>query len=539
VVLDSPTNNFCTLNPINPEGDAPLSDGNLVVGSTTDNYALGTVLIPSTGKWYFEGTVEQVSLVAIGIQMADAQVPDGAPSRDENIVYGSNGSLYGPNDTSVAYGGSYTVNDVIGVAVNMDDGEMTFYKNNVSQGTLDSTDFTYDIRDYDWVAKYACYNGDGRLRANFGQSGFTYTPPTDYLALSTSNLPEPTISPADDASPEDYFGTLLWTGDNTSGRTIATGETGVTGDVNFTPDWVWIKGRSDATNHLLTDVIRGGTAQLRSNLTSAESQFGDVDLTFTDGGFTNAGSASNESGRTFVAWNWKANGSGVSNTDGSITSQVSANTESGFSIVSYTGTGSAATIGHGLDSAPEMVIYKCRNVSTQWPVYAESVGATKVTFLDGTGASATSSVFNNTAPSSSALSLGSDGDANGSGRTYIAYCFHSVEGFSKFGSYTGNGSADGPFVFCGFRPAFVLIKNISRSGPFWIAQDSKRDPFNTTTKSLSPNSSNAESDASDNAIDFLSNGFKHRDNNGSHNESGSDYIYMAFAENPFKYSNAR
>jgi len=353
-----------------------------------------------------------------------------------------------------------------------------------------------------------------------------------YLPLSTANLPDPAIDPAQGSSPEDYFNTVLYTGTGSS--------LDVTG-VGFDPDFVWSKSRSNVTNHFLGDIVRGNDKCLFTDGTYAEATSTAYYDFITDGFNLGTGSSINASGYTYVAWNWKANGSGVSNTDGSITSTVSANTESGFSIVSYTGTGANATVGHGLDSAPEMIIGKSRdNASTGWNVYHESTGNTGILQLNATGAFYANSVYwQNTSPTNSVFTIGTQSEMNNLNEDIIAYCFHSVDGFSKFGSYTGNGSADGTFVYTGFRPAFVLIKLTSASGSEWVIFDDERNAYNLSNLHLYPNSSSSEQTAATNVLDMVSNGFKLRGSGAMVNTSGATYIYMAFAENPFKYSNAR
>jgi hypothetical protein len=354
-----------------------------------------------------------------------------------------------------------------------------------------------------------------------------------YLPLSTANLPDPAIDPAQGSSPQDYFGTLPYDG---SGSTQT-----VTG-LDFEPDFVWIKSRSNATGHYLHDSVRGDTKYLFSNATNAEGDWdgtGNGMVQFVDGGFElSGGTGIDGSTRTYVAWNWKANGSGVSNTDGSITSTVSANTESGFSIVSYTGTGSATntdTVGHGLGVKPDLYIIKNRDTANSWLVRTDLIdGSSDFLLLDGTAAKSNSSV---TYADDSVFSLGSSAGDNGSGDAHIAYCFHSVEGFSKFGSYTGNGSTDGPFVYTGFRPAFVLVKGAGGTSS-WSMHDSIRSEENDDAMELlKAQSSDAESTRA--SIDMLSNGFKVRSSINDYNKSSATMIYMAFAENPFKYSNAR
>jgi hypothetical protein len=328
--------------------------------------------------------------------------------------------------------------------------------------------------------------------------------------------------------PDDYFNTVLYTGNGTTQS--------ITG-VGFQPDWIWIKGRSSAQYHTLYDVVRGVNNRLFTNTTDAESTTTQMTSFDSDGFSVSTGGgvydSTNGSGITFASWNWKANGAGVSNTAGSINSTVSASTTSGFSIVSYTGNATAgATIGHGLGVAPSLIITKARaNAGRFWGVYSKSLGNTGVMALNSTQAFDISTTYwNDTTPSSSVFTVGTNGDTN-SASGMIAYCFAEVKGFSKFGSYTGNGSADGPFIYTGFKPAFVMFKNTS-SALFWQIHDSARDPFNEVQKRLAPNSSDAEGSGSI-PIDFLSNGIKLRTTATTWNESGSNLIYMAFAENPF------
>jgi len=353
-----------------------------------------------------------------------------------------------------------------------------------------------------------------------------------YLPLSTANLPDPAIDPAQGSSPEDYFDTALYTGNGTSTE-VST--------LNFQPDFVWGKKRSTSGSHFLLDSIRGVNSTLSSDTTGAEDTSTDIFTSFDSDGFTvGANGQSNSNGVTYVAWNWKANGSGVSNTDGSITSTVSANTESGFSVGTFVGNQtSGATVGHGLSQAPEMLIIRDRPTANDWPVYHASVGATAFLKLNATNVQATDSgLWNNTAPTASVFTLGSSNLANNNTKSHVFYAFHSVDGFSKLGSYTGNGSADGPFVYTGFRPAFVIIKNAD-FGEIWPMFDDKRDADNQVENPVYANLSGSEGTSSSRGLDFLSNGFKIRGTDTSVNRSGDTHIYMAFAENPFKYSNAR
>ena len=330
----------------------------------------------------------------------------------------------------------------------------------------------------------------------------------------------------------DYFNTVLYTG-NGSARTITTG---------MQPDLNWIKRRNQVDNHWWTDSVRGATKYIGSNRTNAEATETTAVTGITSTGFTlgddsNQGEV-NANTYTYCSWNWKANGTGVANTDGSISSTVSANTTSGFSIVSYTGNGGSTpkTVGHGLGVAPKMIIIKPRNLAYDWMIYNENVGATKGMCLNTTQAPFTSSNFNDTAPTTSVFSVKNNA-TNETNGTYIAYCFAEKQGYSKFGSYTGNGSTDGTFVYTGFKPAWVMIKRSSSTGN-WELFDNKRDIDNTVGHFLEANTSGVDSDlsASHTPLDFLSNGFKLRNSSltgdTNINLSGSSYIYMAFAEQP-------
>jgi hypothetical protein len=329
---------------------------------------------------------------------------------------------------------------------------------------------------------------------------------------------------------DDYFNPVIYTG---TGASLA--NTGV----GFQPDFTWIKGRSGATEHVLTDSVRGVTIELSSNDTGADETVAQGLTAFGTDGFTVGTDGSyNTSSATYASWNWKAGGTAVSNTAGSITSSVSANTTAGFSIVSYTGTGAVATIGHGLGVVPAMIIVKVRSSAGDWSVYHTTLGNTKNLKLNTTAAEQTSiNYWNNTSPDVDKFTVYNESNVNGSGQTYIAYCFAEVKGFSKFGSYTGNGSADGTFVYTGFKPAFVLVKNTQEAAAEWRIIDNKRSDaggFNLIDKTLDSNNSDAELDAGSTwIVDFLSNGFKWRINTATVNAVGENHIYMAFAENPF------
>ena len=323
---------------------------------------------------------------------------------------------------------------------------------------------------------------------------------------------------------------------NGSTQTVSNAVNGV----SFQPDFVWAKNRTNAIGNALFDSVRGTGLSIVSNSTGAETNEGSFGVTaFNSNGF-NVGSNSsvNQSTASIVAWQWKAGGTAVSNTAGSITSSVSANTTAGFSVATYTGNGSAgATFGHGLGVAPSFVIIKERSNANGWLCYHISTGNTGYLELDATLSFQTLSTFlNNTTPSSTVVTLGTVSNVNRSGGTFVAYCFAPVAGYSAFGSYTGNGSADGPFVYTGFRPKYVLIKRTDTTDN-WLMEDTSRSTYNQTAASLYPNLSNAEDTG--NPLDILSNGFKSRSASTTFNASSGTYIYACFAENPLKYANAR
>ncbi len=321
----------------------------------------------------------------------------------------------------------------------------------------------------------------------------------------------------------DYFNTVLYSGNNSTQS--------ITG-VGHQPDLIWVKARNDTANNTLTDVIRGTNSVLYTNQTQAQDTPNNAITSFDSDGFSLGNNGSfNASSINYASWNWKANGAGSSNTDGSITSTVSANTTSGFSIVSYTGTGANATIGHGLGSTPAMIIVKKTSVAGSWYVYHQSLGNTKRLVLDTTSASTTdANAWNNTSPTSSVFSVGASGTTNASGATHIGYCFAEKKGFSKFGSYTGNGNADGTFVYTGFKPAWIMLKNTTDNGDNWTIYDNKRDIDNPASKLLFAQDNGVEGDG--NNMDILSNGFKQRNTSNGNNGSGDTFIYMAFAEEP-------
>jgi hypothetical protein len=545
--------NYGVINPLALGSDATLSNGNLDIShgtSSTISTTTGTFGM-SAGKWYWENTVTASSLsgATCYIGLVNQSNPTGAGSYPGVTsggwsYYGNLGNIYNNNSAIQTSLGTYGTNDVIAIAFDADAGTIKFYKNNTQVGTT--------ITGVPAGTYYAAWSDGSQgntftIATNFGQRPFAYTAPSGFKALCTTNLPEPTI-----ADGGEYFDVSTWAGDSATPKAVVT-------DLAFQPDLIWAKARSATYDHMLFDSVRGAgsTKDLSSNTTGAEgttgATYGYVSSIDTAGFTVTKGSGAtnilNQSGQTFVGWQWKANGSGVSNTDGSITSTVSANTTSGFSIVTWTGNGaSSATIGHGLGVAPSMIIVKNRSATWGWFVYNKyltnpNTGRLQLNLTNGEIAGGTPGPWNNTAPTSTVFSLGDSSfpEVNGSGNSIVAYCFAEVPAFSSMGSYVGNGSTDGPFVYCGFRPRFVMIKYANSAGA-WDIIDTARDTYNQTTAALYPNLSNAEDNGTGNGyanLDILSNGFKLRQITAGINASGGTFIYAAFAENPFKYALAR
>ena len=337
--------------------------------------------------------------------------------------------------------------------------------------------------------------------------------------------------------PTEHFNTKLYTGTGSSNA--------ITG-VGFQPDWTWIKNRDTTDWHRLLDAVRGATKELYSNENTAETTQAQSLKSFDTDGFTLGTLAEvNTSSENYASWNWLGANGTTANTDGSISSTVSASATSGFSIVSYTGTGSAGTIGHGLGSTPKMIIFKDRSNVNGWHTYHSSfANATDLLLLDTTNALYTANNYiNNTRPTSSVFSLGNTAGTNGSSANYIAYCFAEKTGYSKFGSYTGTNSDDGTFLYLGFKPAFIMVKAASGSNTpgsqNWVILDNKRSSSggnNVIQYKLFPSANDAENTAENNHADFLSNGVKFRGGNDATNGNNT-YIYMAFAEQPLVGSN--
>ena len=531
--------NYATLNPLIYGGSisAP-TNGNLDVSSSTAYGTIYATIGVNSGKWYWEFTNTSTGSggSCVGISAAGATLSSDAGAYSKGYIYCSS-ALKANNNSYVSYGASWNTNgDIIGIAFDADNGTLTFYKNGSTQGQAYSgiastSEFYFPV--------FADSNGvnSGGGSFNFGQRPFAYTAPSGFKALCTTNLPTPTI---EDGST--VMDVKLYTG-NGGSQTIS--------GYSFSPDLVWIKQWSGGTDHGLFDTVRGVYLQLRSNTTAGDNTVTNALTSFTSDGYVLGGDGPiNANGLTYVNWAWDAGSSTVTNTQGSISSQVRANASAGFSIVTYTGDGSGTadtpsgdTVGHGLGVAPKLIIGKRRDAANGWPVYHGSLANTQLIELNSTGAASTSAMWGNSTPTSTTIALGNNPQINATGSTYVLYCFAPVAGYSSFGSYTGNGAtgwpnADGPFVYLGFRPKFILWKCTSQVEN-WVIYDSLRETYNFVNDKLLPNSSAAESTNNNHEIDFLSNGFKVRNNTGEFNQNAGTYIYAAFAEHPFAYARAR
>lgn len=495
-MTDTPTNNYCTLSPIYTDGAGAISGANLNFNGLGSNYNIASTIGVSSGKWYWEYTGAAGQLVGIFLQGGLISSTTGA------LSYFSDGNKY-TGSTPSAYGASWLGSDVIGVALDLDAGTLTFYKNNVSQGTaFSSLSGTY----FPWFRTSTSATGS----LNFGQRAFSYTPPSGFKALNTANLSVPTIK-----KPSLYMDATLRTG---------TGATASVSSLGFQPDLVWIKSRSAATNNNLFDSARGATIGLVSQNVNPEYTDANSLTAFNSNGYSLGSDASsrgvNINTNTYVDWAWKEGAA------------------PGFDIVLYTGNGANRTVSHALGAAPACYVVKGRSGTNvdEWFMYHKVLGATKyIRWSQALGSYASSTFWQDTAPTSSVFSLGTNISVNTNTTLYVAYLWSEIDGFSKFGSYTGNASSDGPFVFCGFQPRWIYIKGDNATS------GRQYDTARLTNEAKSPlyfNLASAES-AEANGIDILSNGFKVRWSNSVINGSGTTYIFMAFAEAPFKYARAR
>lgn len=514
--------NYAVMNPINTL--ATLSAANLkVTNSAASNQgSKGTFLFPSTGLWYCECVVAETTTaskqIGFGLGTPDVALNISTSASNSWGFVASSGSLIVRNGTqsgSLAFG-VFPAGTVLQLAVDLANSRAWLGINNTWYNSTTGTDgnpssgtnptlSSLPAEIYPFVfALYQC-----SCDLNFGQRPFSYTPPTGFKALNTQNLPDATIKKGNA-----YFDASLYTGNSSTQS--------VTNSSGFQPDLLWIKARSaGGYDNVLQDSVRGSTNQLFSNTTGAEESDPDAVTSFNSNGFSLGGDVTvNNSGVTFVGWQWKES--------------VSA----GFDIVTYTGTGANRTVAHSLGVAPSLIILKQRSTADYWTVWHSSIANTEYLLLNSTNGKSTAATYwNSTSPTSSVFSLGTDSRPNGSGVTYVAYLFAEVAGYSKFGSYTGNGSTDGPFVYLGFRPKYIMWKRTDSTGD-WSIMDTGRWTYNACYADLNPNNSDAEGADAYN-FDILSNGFKVRQTYTAQNANGGTYIYAAFAENPFKNSLAR
>jgi len=540
--------NYCTLNPLDygraTSTSVTLSNGNLeasLVRTTgTGVWVNSTMEIPRSGKWYAEvsnaTSTNILGIASLGINNLSLNSPSKLRS-----YYGNSGTKIS-EAAEISYGATYTTTDIIGIAVNMDAGTITFYKNNTSQGTAYSDLLTAGVS---WCFFAGTGGGGTNVSTwNFGQRPFAYTAPSGFKALCTANLPAPTI-----VKPSTVMDVVLYTADVSGGKTISM-------PGGFSPDLVWIKNRDNVERHYLIDKVRGDSTFLNSNTTDSEAgaiaQLNGTSLTLGNSSYTITDTTFTQGeiyfqNRTYASWCWDGGSSTVSNTAGTITSSVRANASAGFSVVTYTGTGSTnASIGHGLGVAPQFIITKRRDTTNNWLTWHGTFAANDYIALNltsaknyGGGGTTTFGGSSSSLPTSTVFYVGAD--LNPSTATMVAYCFAPVAGYSAFGSYTGNGSADGPFVFCNFRPRWVMVKEttIGSGTSNWVIKDNSRPNYNATSGNLYANLSNAEDSTSTVDIDITSNGFKIRGTYGGINTNNSTHVWAAFAESPFQYSRAR
>ena len=578
-MIDTPTNNWCTFNTLAKmpaTGAAAISEGNLKIISSSWGGFKSSFVVPKTGKFYCEvyvgGTTDGSNTNVSGL------VPGIQDHYTDTGVY-----AWFSNDGTVRYSNSDLTTttapdtgDIMSWYVN--DGEVKIYLNNVLKYTY-STNLSAVDDDYFFYTQSV--GASHFATVNFGQdSSFAgvktaqnndddgdatadwyYAPPTGVASLCADNLSDPEI-----ALPGDYFNTLIWAGDGSGARSFT--------GVGFQPDFVWAKGRSLDYSHSLYDSIRGGgaNAELVSNSDVGEGgsnndQYGYLSSIDSDGFTTASGTSANNyfnhSSYTYLSWNWKAGGAptadnsagaGAVPTAGSVVidgsnlgsalagtiaaKKISANTTSGFSIVEYVGVASdTSTVAHGLSVAPDLVIVKRIDASAYWIVGSPELGTDtypRNVYLNDTAAEQNDQMWG-AQPSASVFSIRSSTSLNASSGEYIAYCFNSIEGYSKVGTYTGNANADGTFVYCGFRPAYVLVRAINATTN-WNVANNKSPAFNVVNLYLTPNTSAAES--AEAFADFTANGFKFRNTATSFN-AAYDYMFYAIAESPFKTSNAR
>lgn len=545
VVPDNPTNNFCTLNPLYVTAANGFQNGNLLLNSSATGTVFSTFGIPEVNNFYYEtyySTVGSTYLAGVGNPITGSWW----------ATYRQNGDLV-LDGVTVGTVAAWASGDVIGVHINTGEDSISFYKNGDYVGVIENANlyekspivYASTVADpsinFGQDSTFAGLTTAGSHTDSNGIGSFKYPVPNGALALCSKNLPESVFSSAGDVLCEDNFDVILWDGDDVDGRALI--------ELTFKPGVTLAKVRTDVLAYQFLDAVRGDNAVLRANQAATELDprtglSGGGLSSFVQGGFKlTAGNVDmnniNDIGDAYVAWNWKMGDATEINNDGSIQSTVSANVVAGQAVVAYKGDGlSPATVGHGLTKPIEFIINKSRSSSNDWPVYHKAVGATKFLELN-TNIAPTTSInrWGNTEPDDKVFTVyaGGSSSTNVLNEDYISYCFHSVEGYSKFMSYIGNGLIDGPYIFLGFRARWLAIKRADSTGS-WKVYDTERSPSNIVDLNLTLNDSAVESVFDD--IDILSNGIKIRTTNTTRNASGAEYIIAAFAEAPFKYANA-
>jgi len=515
------TGNYCTWNALDQK-DCTLTNGNLDATSNAGAWrsCRGTIGM-SSGKWYWEVTVTSGEATMVGIATSLAPVDNWAASSAYGWIYNDNGNKY-HNGGYTGYGATYDNGDTIGVAFDADNGSLVFYKNGASQGTA----YT-GLTSGPYFPVISLISA-ATVVANFGARAFANSNvPSGYKSLNTANLPTPTV-----ADGSKYFEPNIYTGNGSSSRSIAMTNSALS------PDFVWIKKRNSSTDgeHMLYDIVRGAGKFLRTEGTFTEQNDPSTLSSFNSNGFSLGNDHQvNKSGDTYAAWSWDGGSSTVTNNDGSISSQVRANPTAGFSVITYNGTGSNATVGHGLNAKPSFYVIKGRLVGEAWMSYWGPLGATKYMEFSESTVGTGSNRWNDTEPTNSVFSIGTEAAVNTNNKNFVCFCFSSVEGYSAVGKYSGVGGSEGAFVWTGFAPSFVILKSTTH-GTEWCINDIKREQDDPGNARLALDKTRAEvSDSSnDYRVDFLSNGFQLRGGNTAQDYAGRDYIYIAFASHPFQ-----
>lgn len=517
--------NYCVLSPVNnPAGETIANgglDGSLDIANAGASRLAGTMAV-SSNKWYWEVLLTNAAAgnLHIGVIPSSNYSSQNLATITGALAYGSGGTFIN-NTSSSSYGATFTNNDTIGVALDLDAGTLIFYKNGTSQGTA-ATGITGAYT----PAMSDTISGSWAFTVNFGQRPFTSTAPSGYKALCDANMSAPVI-----AKPSTVMDVVTYTG---TGAALTP-----TSSLGFGPDLVWIKSRSAATDHALYDIVRGTTLDLVSNSTAVESTQAQGLTAFNSNGFTIGTLAKiNTNTATYAGWCWDGGTSTVSNTSGTITTQVRANASAGVSILGWTGTGSNASIGHGLGVTPSLIITKRRTGGVGgWIVRHSSLATTNILLLNDVSATFADATYYPTAPTSAVINIGTNGSVNANTATFVAYAFSAVAGFSAFGSYSSNGLANGPYVHVGFRPRWILIKNTTTTATNWVIVDAVREGYNVDNDPLWSNVVTAE--ATTDLLDITSTGFKIRSTDATVNGTSATHVYAAFAEAPFQYARAR